>query len=84
VPSKHFVTFTAAGADGNALIVTVTAVLVELSQPVAVILAAAYAVVVPAVLLDGATVTVPPVASVYHTIVSPAPAVADPVYVVPS
>jgi hypothetical protein len=64
---------------GVSLIFTVTWVLVALSHPVAVILAAAYAVEVPTALLDGATVTVPPVASVYHTTVSPAPTVADPV-----
>jgi hypothetical protein len=44
LPSKQVITFPALGAPGSALIVTVTKVRVALSQLVASIRAAAYAV----------------------------------------
>src|SRR5258705_9146859 len=71
-------------SPGSALIVTVTVVRVALSQPVAAILAAAYAENVTAHVSTPATHTFPPPASAYHTTLSPAPAVALPVCATPS
>jgi len=77
LPSQLLVTFTV-GAFGIALIVTVTAVLGELSHPVLLSLDTAYAVYVPAFVPAGATVTLPPVEAVYHTTADPEGAVALP------
>jgi hypothetical protein len=66
------------------LINRVTIVLVALTQPVVVFLAAAQEVNVPAFVPDGAVVAAPPVEAVYQSITSPTPAVAVAVLNVPS
>ena len=59
--------------------VTVTCVLVALTQFVVVLRASAYAVYVPALVPLVAVVGVPPGEAVYESTVTPLPAVAEPV-----
>ena len=66
------------------LMVTVTCVLVALLQPVTLLTDSAHAVVVPKFVPDGAKVTLPFVAVVYHTTEAPPGGVAVPVWDNPS